>query len=220
MSNRLFLDKTVNSSKTRYFKNPFLESLTYTSALTLNIIFIPLSIFFIFTSFQKHSFAIAIFGIASGLFIWTFIEYVMHRFAFHFKFKNEKLKQFHALFHLSHHQFMQDERKYQTILALSLPSTILYYFLLKSLLGAYVEPVFTGLMIGYVLYEFTHYSTHTRKMDSILVKHLKQHHMHHHFLDQEKNFGVTSALWDIIFNTRLTESDKLVILKTKANKNA
>jgi sterol desaturase/sphingolipid hydroxylase (fatty acid hydroxylase superfamily) len=206
-----------NNSKTRYFKNPILESLAYTSALTLNLVFIPIALFFTFLSFHRHSITIACLGISAGLFIWSFIEYVMHRFAFHFKFKNEKLKNLHAIFHLSHHQFMHDKRKYQTLMVLSFPSAVLYYYLLKSLLGMYAEPVFTGMIIGYVFYEFTHYSTHSMKMDSILVRHLKQHHMHHHFLDSEKNFGVTSAFWDIVFRTRLTKNEKMKLLQKKAN---
>ncbi len=200
----------------RYFKNPILESLAYTSALTLNLVFIPLALYFIFLSFYHHAITIACLGIFAGLFLWSFIEYVMHRFAFHFKIKNEKLRKLHAIFHLSHHEFMHDKRKYQSLMLLSLPSTILYYYLLKSLLGSYVEPVFAGLIIGYVMYEFTHYSTHSMKMDSLLVKHLKQHHMHHHCLNPEKNFGVTSAFWDIVFKTRLTEGEKIKLLQKKA----
>jgi len=140
----------------------------------------------------------------------------MHRFAFHYKIKNEKLRKLHAIFHLSHHQYMHDKRKYQTLMLLSLPSAVLYYYLLKSLFGIYVEPIFTGMMIGYVIYEFTHYSTHSMKMDFILIRRLKQHHMHHHFLAPEKNFGVTSPFWDIVFKTRLTESKKNTILQKKA----
>lgn len=198
----------------RYFNNPLLEKMAYTSAFTVNLIFIPLVLFFAYLSFQRHSIMMICLGFMAGLFLWSFVEYMMHRFAFHFKFKNEKLKWFHAILHLSHHQSVHDKRKYQTLLLLSLPTAIVGYFLLKLFLGSYVEPVFTGFICGYVFYEFTHYSTH--KMDLVVMRSIKQHHMYHHFLNQEKNFGVTSAFWDIIFGTRLTERDKIKLLQKKA----
>ncbi len=215
MNNKLHSNSITYQDKARYFKNPLFESLAYTSALILNLVFIPIALFFVFFSFHEHSIWMTCLGIFAGLFLWTFVEYIMHRFAFHFKFKNEKLKRLHAIFHLSHHKFIHDKRKYQTLMLLSLPSAILYYYLLKLLLGIYTEPVFAGIIIGYVLYEFTHASTHRMKMDFLPVRHIKQHHMYHHFLDSEKNFGVTSPLWDIIFKTRLTESEKIKLLQKK-----
>lgn len=219
MNNTVDTSKPTNSINTRYFKNRILENLAYTSALTLNTIFIPLILFFGYLSFEKHSIPTVTIGISVGLFLWSFIEYIMHRFAFHFKFKNEKLKWFHSIFHLSHHQHLHDKRKYQTLILLSLPSGFLYYFILKLIVGNYIEPVFTGFIAGYVLYEFTHASTHKMKMESTFVKQLKQHHMHHHFLDQEKNFGVTSPFWDIIFKTQITKLDKIKLLQKKAKIN-
>lgn len=215
MSNILDSSDLKNNIGPRYFKNPILERLAYTSTLTLNIIFVPIALFFCYSAFLRHSFTVAIVGICAGLLLWSLVEYVMHRFAFHFKFKNENLKWLHSIFHLSHHQYPHDKRKYQTLILLSLPSGILYYFILKFAAGSYIEPIFSGFIIGYLLYEFAHYSTHKLKMDSKTLKRLKQHHMHHHFLDQEKNFGVTSALWDIIFKTQLTEDKKMILLKKK-----
>ncbi len=208
--------RAVKQSNTRYFKNPLLEKMAYTSALTLNIVFIPIAIYFLYLSSQKHSMVIVCLGVFAGLFLWSLLEYVMHRFAFHFKFKNEKLKRLHAILHLSHHEFIHDKRKYQTLILVSLPTAILGYYLLTWLFGAYAQPMVAGLIIGYVLYEFTHASTHRMKMDAMMVRHVKQHHMSHHFLDQEKNFGVTSPLWDIVFKTRLTDQDKVKILQKKA----
>lgn len=204
-----------NNQTIRYFKNPILEKLAYTNLTTVNIVYIPVIVLFSYFSITQHSTKIIIAGLLAGLFLWTFVEYCMHRFAFHFIFTNKSIKRVHSIFHLSHHDFPNDQRKYQTLLLLSLPAGFLFYFLLKCLISSYVDPIFTGFALGYVLYEFTHYSTHRFKMDSKIFKSLKQHHMHHHFLNMEKNFGVTSAFWDYIFRTRLSNKEKLLILQKR-----
>src|SRR5262245_47972182 len=127
----------LENNQPRYFKNPTLEKLAYTSLTTVNIIYIPIIFLFGYFSVMKHSMIIIIAGLFSGLFLWTFIEYCMHRFAFHFEFTNKTIKWLHSIFHLSHHNFPNDKRKYQTLLLLSLPIGFAFYFLLKYLIGRY-----------------------------------------------------------------------------------
>jgi sterol desaturase/sphingolipid hydroxylase (fatty acid hydroxylase superfamily) len=72
-------------------------------------------------------------------------------------------------------------------------------------------PMLSGGLCGFLLYDLTHYYLHhfdirRGKSNGFLVKYrkdLKLHHMRHHFKDGSKAFGVSSKLWDIVFDTQI-----------------
>lgn len=195
-------------SSVRFFDNPILNKLCHTNIVSLSIVFIPVALYFIYLSIRHHPPVIVIFGMLLGLFIWSFVEYFTHRFLFHFKFTNERIKYLHSIFHLAHHKYTQDSSKYQTLLVLSIPGSIAFYYLFMFLFGSVGSTVMAGFIIGNIIYEYTHYSTHKFKMQTKIGKFLKQHHMHHHYFDDKKNFGVTSLLWDWVFNTHTKKTNK------------
>jgi sterol desaturase/sphingolipid hydroxylase (fatty acid hydroxylase superfamily) len=53
-----------------------------------------------------------------------------------------------------------------------------------------------------------HYAIHHHNFKSPLMKKLKVHHMLHHYADPAKGYGVSSALWDIIFKSNFPEKKK------------
>ena len=59
-------------------------------------------------------------------------------------------------------------------------------------------PLFTGFLVGYLVYDLTHYATHHFPMRSGYAKYLKRYHMQHHYKDsrctvrcQLHRFGTT-----------------------------
>jgi sterol desaturase/sphingolipid hydroxylase (fatty acid hydroxylase superfamily) len=46
-----------------------------------------------------------------------------------------------------------------------------------------------------------HYATHHLPMHSGYAKFLKRYHMQHHFKTPNQRYGVSSPLWDYVFNT-------------------
>ncbi|KAF9587423.1 hypothetical protein IFM89_002604, partial [Coptis chinensis] len=58
-----------------------------------------------------------------------------------------------------------------------------------------------GGLLGYVIYDCTHYYLHHGQPSNDVHKHLKRYHLNHHFRIQDKGFGITSALWDRVFGT-------------------
>jgi sterol desaturase/sphingolipid hydroxylase (fatty acid hydroxylase superfamily) len=201
------MNKNTNpSAQMRIFKNPILNSISHTSLMTVNIIYIPVIIYFLLQSFNHYPLLVNTLGLALGLVVWSFVEYITHRFTFHFKVQNARLKYLHSIFHFMHHDYPNDKAKYQALLIITLPTAILYYYLLKWIFGTLCEPIFAGFIIGYVLYEFAHFSTHKFNMQNKLTKALKHNHMRHHYFDNTKNFGVTSPLWDYVFNTYLNQT--------------
>lgn len=189
------------------FKNPFLESLTKTS-LKQNIIvygLVILILIYIAVFIQKipaiHF--LAFFGFA--LLFWTFAEYMLHRYLFHWISENELVKRFHFVMHGSHHLFPRDEER---LLMPPVPGLImasilfLSFYLVFSLLGmpSYTWAFFPGFFLGYLLYSFLHRATHVSKPPK-RFKYLWRHHSLHHFKYPDKAFGVSNTIWDRVFGT-------------------
>jgi hypothetical protein len=69
----------------RLFKNPILERLSKISPVTVLMVYLPLIIHGVWRSFvigiPAETFAVLF---ISGIAFWTFFEYLMHRYVFHF----------------------------------------------------------------------------------------------------------------------------------------
>ncbi|KAL9329082.1 hypothetical protein ACSQ67_004085 [Phaseolus vulgaris] len=61
--------------------------------------------------------------------------------------------------------------------------------------------VFGGILLGYVMYDCTHYYLHHGQPKSEVPKSLKKYHLNHHYRLQNYGFGITSPLWDKVFGT-------------------
>lgn len=61
--------------------------------------------------------------------------------------------------------------------------------------------LFGGGLLGYVMYDVTHYYLHHGQPTSAVPRDLKRYHLNHHFRIQNKGFGITSSFWDKIFGT-------------------
>jgi sterol desaturase/sphingolipid hydroxylase (fatty acid hydroxylase superfamily) len=61
--------------------------------------------------------------------------------------------------------------------------------------------VLVGLIVGYLSYEVIHFAIHCFPSVRRFVRPLASHHLHHHYADPSRCYGVTSPLWDWIFRT-------------------
>jgi sterol desaturase/sphingolipid hydroxylase (fatty acid hydroxylase superfamily) len=146
---------------------------------------------------------------AAGVFVWTFIEYVLHKYIFHFPAKSEFGKKIHFMFHGVHHDYPSDSRRLVMPPSVSIPLAVLFYFIFKAVIGeAYVLPFFSGFILGYLFYDLTHYAIHHFNMHSKFWLEIKNHHMLHHYQDEHKGYGVSSPLWDIIFGSMFDKKNK------------
>lgn len=129
----------------------------------------------------------------AGLFIWTLVEYIMHKYAYHvIKGPAEKG-------HLMHH-----DRPYDLM-------GVPWYITLVAYLGAFygLSYVFSPahlavymafIWLGYIAYCIVHHAIHHWKFENKLFKKLKKHHYIHHARDT-KNIGIVTTFWDHIFRT-------------------
>ncbi len=84
----------------------------------------------------------------------------------------------------------------------SVSLAVLFFGAFCAAFGVVVaEPLFAGMVIGYLGYDGTHYAVHHFKPATRLGRFVKRHHMLHHHMDHEGGFGVSSPLWDLVFRT-------------------
>lgn len=143
-----------------------------------------------------------------GLFLWTLVEYILHRFLFHLdKYlpDNRAALTMHFLLHGIHHYLPMDKLRLvmppTLFLALATPFWKLAHFVFYWNWSV-ATAVFCGGIFGYICYDLTHYFLHHRNLP-FYWRQLKKYHLQHHFMDYENGFGVTSRFWDGIFGTQL-----------------
>ncbi|KAI8906415.1 hypothetical protein EDD86DRAFT_210668 [Gorgonomyces haynaldii] len=142
-----------------------------------------------------------------GVFNWTFIEYAIHRFLFHVDDllpEHPVALMIHFLLHGVHHYLPMDKMRLVMPPALGFtlayPIWMLYCFLAPNGHG---QAAIAGSMLGFVLYDLTHYYTHHGKPSITYFKEVKSYHLDHHYKEPNLGFGITSRLWDRVFNTLL-----------------
>ena len=133
----------------------------------------------------------------AGLFAWTLLEYVLHRFVFH----ERRLGRGAAAGHLEHHArvdwFVPWWRKVLAAVVVLGGITLVTV----PLLGPAAGWLAAGIVVGWLAYEALHRAIHVRGPRTAYGRWARRHHLHHHFVDPGANHGVSSPLWDWAFGT-------------------
>jgi sterol desaturase/sphingolipid hydroxylase (fatty acid hydroxylase superfamily) len=188
----------------RIFENDQLEKLTHVHPIMPLVVWFPIVVYMAWRSLSVDSFSVLGLGAmaALGLFFWTLTEYVLHRYVFHFKPRNEWQRKLHFIIHENHHVDPNDPTRLVMPPAGSLIIGTFLYLFYRTFLGAvWVDPFFFGFSIGYLTYDYTHFAIHHFKPQTRLGRMNKQHHMLHHFAGEASRWGVSSPLWDYVFGT-------------------
>ena len=134
----------------------------------------------------------------SGVALWTFLEYVLHRFLGHEHKGKNFFKDEHSLHHQKVHYFAPIYKKIGAAVSVALLLTVsLSFFFEWQPVVAFV----LGLIGMYGLYEATHSRFHRRGPIAKPFIILRKHHFYHHFHQPKLNHGVTTRIWDRIFGT-------------------
>jgi sterol desaturase/sphingolipid hydroxylase (fatty acid hydroxylase superfamily) len=208
---------TIDRSETpiRLFKSDFLEFFTHISPITVTVIWLPFAAYFFWRGIAETPAGMSVLyvpvGFILGLFIWTLAEYLLHRFIFHYRPRNAWQEKITFLFHGIHHVQPQCKTRLVMPPVVSIPLAAVFYGLFSlicgNLLGAayWVNPLVSGFTIGYLSYDLIHYATHHLPWHSGWGKYLKRYHMLHHFKTPDLRYGVSSPLWDFVFDTHPAE---------------
>ena len=195
---------TDKNKSLRMFKSDFLESLTHVHPATPFIFFVPVILFSIYGAIEWYNIAFTQFLLlfVLGGALWTFSEYVIHRFVFHPPFSDTYMKWFYFYSHGVHHDTPNDATRLVMPPLLSIPISLLFYFLFRTFLPEGHLALFGGFISGYLAYDFLHYATHFHSFTWGWFKKLKKHHTVHHFTNPKLNYGVSNSFWDYIFFTK------------------
>jgi len=189
----------------RLFENDFLERLSHVHPLTPLLMWGPFATWLLWRSFSLHQLQVLpvlAIGVA-GIAIWTLSEYCLHRFLFHYPARSKAGKWLVYLFHGNHHDDPRDKTRLVMPPAGAIPIMAVLYLVFGLVIPSpWIEPFCAGFIIGYLIYDYIHYSTHHFPMRNPVAKYLKHYHLKHHYSGQEGRFGVSSPFWDIVFGTR------------------
>uniref|UniRef100_A0A663DU69 Fatty acid 2-hydroxylase n=1 Tax=Aquila chrysaetos chrysaetos TaxID=223781 RepID=A0A663DU69_AQUCH len=212
----------------RLFHSDFLESLSKTAWYVVFMVWAPVVLYLswvsytslaqgntrLFSSFtteysipvHKYYFP---FIFLLGMFLWSLLEYLIHRFVFHMKppASNYYLITLHFLLHGQHHKSPFDSSR---LVFPPVPASLVigfFYGVLQLLLPEVLGlSVFVGGLCGYVIYDMMHYYLHygSPKKGTYLYG-LKAYHVKHHFEHQKSGFGISTRFWDRPFRTLIPE---------------
>jgi 4-hydroxysphinganine ceramide fatty acyl 2-hydroxylase len=209
----------------RMFKSDMLERFTHVHHTVPLLLFVPVVAYMLYAT-QRAGMGVgrAVLLFMSGVAIWTIAEYVVHRFGFHVSrdaeikvqdtvegLKSEQpvlaaigeLEQLrYFLAHGVHHTHPNDTKRLVMPPVVSVPLAIVFYWIFRVAFGPVdMLPAFAGLVTGYLFYDMTHYAVHHIRPRTRLGRYLKKHHFRHHYMDPEKNYGVSSPFWDVVWGT-------------------
>ena len=186
----------------RIFEQPILEGLSHVNPITPMILWLPVVIYCICQTVAANSLLMGIGLFVIGLLFWTFVEYILHRFLFHFVTDSKWIKRFHFIIHGIHHEDPSDATRLVMPPIVSVTLSVPFFFLFRSILGPTLAPtLFGGFIAGYLCYDYIHFYVHHFRPKTQIGMALKRHHMIHHHDTQNTRWGVSSPLWDYVFKT-------------------
>jgi sterol desaturase/sphingolipid hydroxylase (fatty acid hydroxylase superfamily) len=201
-------EKIHNKGQAQIFKNQYLEYLTKTHPLVIWGLYIPIIAFMLYYSHAVIGFKIwpVIFTFSGGTFFWSFFEYLIHRYAFHYMAESERAIRIVYIIHGNHHEYPRDKERLfmPPVPSLIISSTFFILFFTISWafrVSGYVFAFFPGFILGYLIYGTIHYAIHAWNPPFKWMKALWRNHHLHHYKNTEQGFGVSSTLWDHVFGT-------------------
>ncbi len=185
------------------FESDFMEFFSRVHPVVPLALYLPVVGYMLYVSlWQRHLSFVAVAALfLLGVLLWTLIEYLIHRYIFHYEPKTRLGKQLHFVIHGVHHDYPNDARRLVMPPIISIPLAFLFFGLFFLIFGSLAPAVFAGLVFGYLCYDMLHYATHHLAMKRGVWLWLKQYHLRHHFRDDHVGYGISSPLWDYVFRT-------------------
>ena len=201
-----FVEKMFISNKNetvRMFRSDFLEFFSHVHPAVPLILYSPVVLWMLFISVAHRQVTV---GMTIGFFLlgvllWTLLEYVIHRYCFHYEPRSKWGRQLHFIVHGVHHDYPQDATRLVMPPSVSIPLATIFYGLFAVVFGRFGAAAYAGLIFGYICYDSIHYATHHFALRGRIGLWLKQYHLRHHYKDDHAGYGVSSPLWDYVFRT-------------------
>lgn len=205
-------DSQVSSSP-RMFDNDLLDALSRVPYWVVPLIYLP--VIGLSAAYAVSVEGLSLPGLALcatiGWFVWTLMEYWLHRTLFHWIPAAPWGERFHFYLHGVHHDWYRDRLRLVMPPAASLAVGVVVASTLAAIGrmmqsfvdDAWVFGLFAGVVFGYLVYDMIHYYVHHAKPKNSVLLALRAHHSKHHHNPKfkEKKFGVSTTVWDHVFGT-------------------
>ena len=192
-----------NKGSATLFQNRLLERLirtTFYFPVVLYLVIDMVTSVYCYFSLSIH--ILTIIGLfVTGVFIFTLVEYLIHRFVFHFKANTPRQHELKYKIHGVHHHYPKDKDRLAMPPLMSLTLAALFFLLYKWLFGNYGIALFSGFVSGYSIYLIIHYAVHRYRQPHNFLSILWKHHSLHHYRSDSSAFSVSNPMWDYIFGT-------------------
>jgi sterol desaturase/sphingolipid hydroxylase (fatty acid hydroxylase superfamily) len=197
-----------NKGTKQLFDSPVLERLTRTHISIPVSIFVVYSVSLLYWSVTQTNLSVWVSAgmFSAGLLLFTWVEYMTHRYVFHMKTYTAAREKIQYVIHGIHHEFPKDKDRLAMPPLLSVTIATVLLLVLKVLLGDLVFSFLPGFLVGYTAYLSIHYLVHAYPPPNGFFKFLWVNHSIHHYKDGEMIFGVSSPLWDYIYGTMETRN--------------
>jgi sterol desaturase/sphingolipid hydroxylase (fatty acid hydroxylase superfamily) len=194
--------ENIRPNTTRMFETEIFERFSRIHPATPFVAWLPIVAFMLYRSLSRGGGLTVMALFIAGFVTWTLAEYVLHRYMFHWVNDTPWGRRIHFVLHGVHHDYPNDKDRLVMPLGASLPMGLVFYVMFFALFGIVTaEPIFAGFVVGYLFYDGSHYAIHHFKMKSALGRWIKRHHMLHHHVDNDGGFGVSTPIWDYVFQT-------------------
>lgn len=145
--------------------------------------------------------AFLLWGAAGGA-GWLAFEYSLHRWVFHAVPGGYWGNIFHFLLHGHHHITPMD---FDRLVFPPVPAMLVGWPIwlgAPAVLGARAGyPWLAGFLIGYLIYDMTHYWIHRSEPSWGWLKAQKRRHTLHHFFNPRVNYGISNGVVDVLLGT-------------------
>ena len=207
----------------RMFGSNVQEALSHVRPWVPHAIFLPVFAVALAAAFRTTTPARVGVLALGGLFLWTLLEYLIHRSIFHPpKWIEDDTRRvvgslepgqavlpalpslrhkFYFIVHGVHHDYPNDSTRLVMPPSVSIPLSALFFLAFAALFGSAAPAVFAGFIAGYLVYDTIHFAVHHASHPSALLRALKRRHFRHHYADSAHDFGVSSPLWDLALGT-------------------
>jgi dihydroceramide fatty acyl 2-hydroxylase len=193
----------VLKASPRMFDSDILDRLSRVHPMVPPLIFVPAIVVLFVVGARGEPTTLGVIGLVLGGYLfWTLFEYWMHRLIFHFEPEDGIGARVHWIIHGVHHDHPNDPLRLVMPPSVSVPLALAVYGIFVPVLGLPWANIFmAGFLVGYLVYDMTHYHVHHHRPRTQLGKIVRELHMRHHFQDDTRGFGVSAPFWDYVFRT-------------------
>jgi uncharacterized membrane protein YGL010W len=146
--------------------------------------------------YNTYSIIDLVYGCLFASTVWTFTEYMFHRYLLHTIF---------YLHHKKHHDFPNKHSIIHTPMMLVVFNWFLYVSIFQNILSVpHQTSYYIFFPLNYLAFEYTHLLSHSYIGNNNIILNAKQYHRQHHFTPNT-NYSFVTPFWDYLLGTLHTD---------------